>query len=82
MTYLKRFSVDFLKVEGDFIRSLPDPSSLDRAIVASIVTLAKEAGIKTVAESVESPEILSLVRSLGLSFAQGFAIGHPAPEIP
>ena len=81
MTYLKRFSVDFLKVEGDFIRSLPDPAGLDRAIVASIVTLAREAGIETVAECVESPEILALARSFGLTYAQGFAIGLPSPEI-
>ena len=82
MTYLKRFSVDFLKVEGDFIRSLPDPDSLDRAIVASIVTLAREAGIRTIAESVESREILALVRSFGLSLAQGFAVGAPTPHLP
>ncbi|MCL5953310.1 MAG: EAL domain-containing protein, partial [Nitrospirae bacterium] len=82
MTYLKRFSVDFLKIEGDFIRSLPDPESLDRAIVAAIVTLAREAGIRTVAESVESPEILELVRSFGIDYAQGFTVGRPLPGIP
>ena len=82
MTYLKRFSVDFLKIEGDFIRSLPDSESLDRAIVAAIVTLAREAGIRTVAESVESPEILELVRSFGIDYAQGFTVGRPLPEIP
>lgn len=82
MTYLKRFSVDFLKIEGDFVRSLPDPESLDRAIVAAIVTLAREAGIRTVAESVESPEILELVRSFGIDYAQGFTVGRPLPGIP
>ena len=81
MTYLKRFSVDFLKIEGDFIRSLPEPESLDRAIVAAIVTLAREAGICTVAESVESPEVLDLVRSFGIDYAQGFSVGRPLPGI-
>ena len=82
MTYLKRFSVDFLKVEGDFIRNLPQTGSIDRAIVASIATLTREIGIQTVAESVESPEILEEVRRHGLTLAQGFGIGRPLPEIP
>ena len=82
MTYLKRFSVDFLKVEGDFIRNLPQTGSIDRAIVASIATLTREIGIQTVAESVESPEILDEVRRYGLTLAQGYGIGHPLPEIP
>ncbi|MCL4486368.1 MAG: hypothetical protein M1537_08630 [Nitrospirae bacterium] len=54
-------SVDFLKVEGDFIRSLATPGSLDRPIV----TLARKDGIKNVAGSVESPEILDLLLSFG-----------------
>ncbi|EQD24063.1 MAG: Diguanylate cyclase/phosphodiesterase [Leptospirillum sp. Group IV 'UBA BS'] len=54
-------SVDFLKVEGDLIRSLATPGSLDRAIV----TLAREDGNKIVAGSAESPEILDLVLSFG-----------------
>lgn len=82
MTYLKRFSVDFLKVEGDFIRNLPETGSIDRAIVASIATLTREIGIQTVAESVESPEILEEVRRYGLTLAQGYGIGRPLPEIP
>ena len=82
MTYLKRFSVDFLKVEGDFIRNLPQTGSIDRAIVASIATLTREIGIQTVAESVESPEILDEVRRYGLTLAQGYGIGRPFPEIP
>ena len=82
MTYLKRFSVDFLKVEGDFIRNLPQTGSIDRAIVASIATLTREIGIQTVAESVESPEILEEVRRYGLTLAQGYGIGRPLPEIP
>ena len=79
-TYLKRFSVDFLKIEGDFIRNLTDPDSIDRAIVASIATLSKETGIQTIAESVESPEILEQVRRYGLTYAQGFFIGKPKKD--
>jgi len=69
-------------VEGDFIRNLPQTGSIDRAIVASIATLTREIGIQTVAESVESPEILEEVRRHGLTLAQGFGIGRPLPEIP
>ena len=81
MTFLKRLSVDYLKVEGDFVRGIERSGSIDRAIVASIVALAREAGIATIAESVESPGILSEVCRMGISFAQGHAIGHPRPDL-
>ena len=81
MICLKRLSVDYLKVEGDFVRGIEGSGSIDRAIVASVVALAREAGIATIAESVESPGILSEVRRLGIAFAQGHAIGHPLPDL-
>ncbi|MDW8096409.1 MAG: EAL domain-containing protein, partial [Aquificaceae bacterium] len=62
--YIKRFSCDFAKVEGEFILGLDRGSQKDKAIVESIVTLCKGINIKTIAEFVESEEILRRITEL------------------
>ncbi len=79
--YLKRFPVDFLKVEGEFVRGMAGTGSLDTAIVKSIATLAHGLGIMTVGEYVENEEVLRAVGEVGLSYAQGYHIGLPSPEL-
>ncbi len=54
--------------------------SRDRAFVRLIAELSRELGIHTVAEFVESEEVLEQVRGLGIDYAQGFLIGRPAPS--
>ncbi|MFI9654879.1 bifunctional diguanylate cyclase/phosphodiesterase [Guyparkeria sp. GHLCS8-2] len=77
--YLKHFPIDFLKIEGDFISNLLEDSR-DRAFVRLIAELSRELKIHTVAEFVESEEVLEQVRALGIDYAQGFLIGRPAPS--
>ncbi|WP_456402637.1 putative bifunctional diguanylate cyclase/phosphodiesterase [Persephonella sp.] len=77
--YIKRFPIDIVKIEGDFIRSMVK-NPKDRAFVLSITTLTKNLGIKTVAEYVENEVILESVRSVGIDYAQGYYIGRPSPE--
>lgn len=78
--YIKRFPVDYIKIEGEFIRNmLHDEVYL--AFVKSIVTLAKELKIKTIAEFVEDAEILAAVSALGIDYAQGYHISRPSPVI-
>ncbi|CAG0934291.1 Cyclic di-GMP phosphodiesterase PdeB [Rhodocyclaceae bacterium] len=79
--YLKRFPVDFIKVEGDFVRGMTGASGVDVSIVKSIATLAKGLGIKTVGEYVESVDVLKAVEEVGLTYAQGFHVGVPSPEL-
>jgi EAL domain-containing protein (putative c-di-GMP-specific phosphodiesterase class I)/uncharacterized membrane protein YecN with MAPEG domain len=76
--YLKRFEVDSIKIDGRFIANL-DRNITDQAIVSSIVRLANEMRLRTVAEYVTSTEIHALVCELGVHESQGFAIGRPAP---
>lgn len=77
--YLKRFPIDFIKVEGEFVRNvLQDPT--DRAFVNSIITLAKELGIKTVAEYVEDEEIYEAVKKMGVDYAQGYHVAKPGRD--
>ncbi|ADH84933.1 putative bifunctional diguanylate cyclase/phosphodiesterase [Desulfurivibrio alkaliphilus] len=75
--YLKLFPIDFLKIEGDFIRNILDDRDY-MAYTKSIVTLARELGIKTVAEYVEDEKIINACRDLGVDYGQGYYIGRPA----
>jgi diguanylate cyclase (GGDEF)-like protein len=79
--YLKRFPIDFLKIEGDFIANMVRDSR-DHAFVKSMATLAAELNIHTVAEFIEDAEILAAVRSVGhIQYAQGFHLARPGPEL-
>lgn len=77
-TYLKRLPVDYLKIDIDFVRDLPqNPAS--QHVVRAVVSLARGFGQKTVAEGVEDPETIALLCELGVDYGQGYAIGRPAP---
>jgi PAS domain S-box-containing protein len=76
--YLKHLPVDFLKIDIEFVRYLAiDPS--DQKIVKSIIAVAQNFGVKTIAEGVEHQTTLDLIRELGVDYAQGFLIGKPKP---
>jgi diguanylate cyclase (GGDEF)-like protein len=76
--YLKYLPVDFLKIDGEFIKSLPH-SPTDRIFIEAIVSVAKKMGIKTIAEFVENEEVLEVVKDLGIDYAQGYYFGKPEP---
>jgi diguanylate cyclase (GGDEF)-like protein len=74
--YLKNLPVDYLKIDGQFIENVTrDP--VDRSMVAAISQVGKAMGIQTIAERVESPEVLAELARLGIGFAQGFYIAKP-----
>ncbi|MDH5423585.1 MAG: EAL domain-containing protein [Gammaproteobacteria bacterium] len=77
-SYLKNLQVDFLKIDGTFIRDIID-DPIDRAMVEAINQVGHIMGIKTIAEYVESPETLELLRDMGVDFVQGFAVAAPVP---
>jgi diguanylate cyclase (GGDEF)-like protein len=77
--YLRMFSVDFLKIDGEFIRNMSGTGGMDQAIVSNIANLAGDLGIKTIAEYVETEAILKNVRLAGINYAQGYYIQHPQP---
>ncbi len=76
--YLKKFPVDILKIDGIFIQNLPQ-SKTDSVIVDAIGRVAQSMNLKTVAEYVESEEILKLLADIGVTYAQGFFTGKPVP---
>ncbi len=78
--YIKMFPVDYIKIEGEFIRNAPKDAT-DRAFVKSIISLAKDLEIKTVAEMIEDENILETVKELGADYGQGYHIQAPAREL-
>lgn len=79
--YIRLFEVEYLKVDGEFIRNLAGAARTEKAIVSNIASLADDLGIKTIAEYVESETIMEHVRLSGIQYAQGYYINHPAPNL-
>src|SRR5262249_22705159 len=78
-SYLKRLPVDYLKIDGSFIRELTR-SRVDQTMVRMIGEVAKAAGLETVAEYVETAAALQLLARYGIDYAQGQYIGAAAPQ--
>ena len=68
----------YLKIYGEIVRDIAD-DPLSHAIVEAVNGVAKVQGIRTLAEQVEKQEILDRLRSIGVDYAQGYAIEEPIP---
>lgn len=76
--YLKSLTVDYLKIAGDFIENMTaDP--LNRAMVEAINQVGHVMGLVTIAESVENPLLIDMLREIGVDHAQGHGIDSPKP---
>ncbi|MDH4107818.1 MAG: EAL domain-containing protein [Gammaproteobacteria bacterium] len=75
--YLQQLSVDYIKIDGSFIRNLVK-NPVDQKMVRLIAEIGREAGMKTVAEYVQSAPAFSMLAELGVDYAQGFYVGKPA----
>jgi len=76
--YLKNLPVDFLKIDGGFVRDMcTDP--IDRAMVHAINEIGHTMGIRTIAEYVEDGRTLAALRDIGVDYAQGHHLASPAP---
>ncbi|WP_284617171.1 EAL domain-containing protein [Aquabacterium humicola] len=76
--YLQKLPVDYLKIDGRFVRDIADDTA-DLAMVEAINTLGHRLRLSTVAEFVEDERILALLRTLGVDYAQGYGIARPEP---
>ena len=74
--YLKKLPVDYLKIDGMFVRDILNDET-DRIFVKSIIDIAHTLNIKTIAQFVENDELLEVMRDLRADYAQGFAVGRP-----
>jgi len=78
LSYLKAFPVSVLKIDRSFVQDLTDDSG-DRAIAQSVVNMADNLGMQTVAEGVETPEQQEILMQIGCTFVQGFMYARAVP---
>ena len=74
--YLKHLPVDYLKIDGIFVRDF-EKDSINRAMVEAVAKIGRVIGIATIAEWVETEAVLDQLRGIGIDFAQGYAVSRP-----
>jgi len=78
--YLKHLPFRYLKIDGDFIRTLP-ASHKDQLVVQALVGVARGMGKQTIAEYVGDEPTMRLLRDYGVDYAQGFEVGRPCGQV-
>lgn len=76
--YLKNLPVDYLKIDGSFIKDMAT-DAINYAMVEAIRRVGHLMGLKTIAESVENDAILEKLKAIGVDYAQGYGIAKPRP---
>jgi EAL domain-containing protein (putative c-di-GMP-specific phosphodiesterase class I) len=76
--FLKNLPVDFLKIDGQFMHNVTR-DQIDRSLVEAIAQIGQTMGIRTVAERVDSADVLARLAEIGIEYAQGHYIGAPQP---
>ena len=77
-TYLKNLPVDYLKIDGNFVKESPTDSVIC-AMLTAINQVGHVMGLETIAEYVEDADILAKVQDIGIDYAQGYGISYPEP---
>jgi len=78
--YIKNFPVEYLKIDGQFIENIAKDSA-DQVLVRAMVDIARSLGKKTIAEYVSNPDILRVLKEIGVDYVQGHLLGKPESEL-
>jgi len=76
--YLKHLPVDYLKIDGVFVKDMAD-DPIDRAMVEAINNVGHVMGKQTIAEFVDSDRVMAALREIGVDYAQGYGVARPQP---
>ena len=76
--YLRNLPINYLKIDGLFIRQIAEDET-SRVMVEAIHSIGRTMGLKTIAEFVETEEILEVLKDIGIDYAQGYHLGKPEP---
>lgn len=74
--YLKHLPVDYLKIDGSFVKDM-DSNSIDATLVAAIHNIGHVMGLETIAEFAENDAVLARLAEIGVNYAQGYGVGRP-----
>jgi len=78
LSYLKKFDIDYLKIDQSFVRNL-EPSSDDMALCEAIIVMAHKLGLKVIGEGIETEAQRDLLTAAGCDFGQGYLFSRPVP---
>lgn len=78
LSYLKRFDIDYIKIDQSFVRNL-GPDSSDFALCEAMIVMAHKLGIKVIAEGIETEEQRDLLKQIGCDYGQGYLWSKPVP---
>ena len=78
MSYLKKFPLDFLKIDQSFVRDMATDHG-DQAIVEAIIVMAHKLGLKVIAEGIETQEQCEMLKAAGCDYGQGYLFARPMP---
>lgn len=78
LAYLKKFDIDYLKIDQSFVRDMALDNT-NRTIAETIIVMAHKLGLKVIAEGIETPAQLALLKGAGCDFGQGFLFSRPLP---
>jgi diguanylate cyclase (GGDEF)-like protein len=78
LSYLRKFDIDYLKIDQSFVRNL-EPVSEDLVLCEAIIAMAHKLGIKVIAEGVETAGQRDLLAAAGCDYAQGYLFSRPVP---
>ena len=78
LNYLRNLPVHYLKIDGQFVQNVAE-DPVDRSLVEAIVQVGRAMGIQTIAERVETQEVLDTLRDIGVGYVQGWLLGRPRP---
>ena len=78
LSYLKKFDIDYLKIDQVFVRNLENDHN-DMALCEAIVIMAHKLGLKVIAEGVETAQQRDMLTVIGCDYAQGFLFSRPLP---
>lgn len=79
-SYLKTLQVDYIKIDGSFVRDMLDDDTA-RTIVEAINNLGHSVGLQTIAEFVETPDILNALKAINVDYVQGYTLDKPRPMV-
>jgi len=79
LAYLKRFDIDYLKIDKSFVNQISEDSD-DKVLCEAIIIMAHRLGLKVVAEGIETAEQKSLLTSIGCDYGQGYHLAKPLPK--
>jgi EAL domain-containing protein (putative c-di-GMP-specific phosphodiesterase class I) len=80
LDYLRRLEVDFIKIDGRYVRALTG-GSRDAVILKHVVALCRELEIDTIAEMIETPEAARVASGIGVALGQGWCFAKPSADL-